>query len=697
MDAIKKLREKVIEANRLYEELREKINIPNDIPYQMEGIKVLSEPFIKGVFTLAVIGNMSAGKSAFINALLEDEDLLPTGHFQTTCTLTEIVWAEEKKLVATFGDGRKQIVIGNDVNEKLKELVAINPIFESLPINHINELILSDKGYDEILSKSKTLEKVSGRKVDPELLRKYVQGDRDYNILPKTKHNIPIKVDIEYPLLDSFRGWRIVDTPGIGALGGIDQTTKDFLINDNIDAAIFVFNGADHIEKADVSKMVKTSYSELTDVAKQRTFFVITHAGDDTCRAHLTKTMSTAIDLFSEGEVAISKDRFFAVDSKLSLLYDIAILKHNLDATIFDNRGVKYDRMDEKEIKKYRKMIVMIADELEKENKEFNTENLNERICQIAGFQVLKSALGSFAQSAKKETYDRLFATIQEDINAFGSKKKEERNLWSSKMAKSPEEFELEIESKTNEITEYKNDLLRKFNSIMTRYSNNLIAQMFPQSYERLKQRLEEADGVVEIINAYENFGEMFKVEENNMLEKFSSECKEMQVSINEQHANVSLPPIDIEDAKSKARQRATKTESTSYKIRSKGLFNSLVYYLDKITGYHIAKYEIKTEFYDVVVPEDEISELKKEFLTRVMASMDIYTKNFFEETIIPTGENIQLQIDKLVNDKIKELDTILVAAKNANEIALKINQIDFDLTEIENTFNEVNLLSKIS
>jgi GTPase Era involved in 16S rRNA processing len=48
---------------------------------------------------------MSAGKSAFINALLEDQDSLPTGHFQTTCTLTEILWSENKKLIVTYGDG----------------------------------------------------------------------------------------------------------------------------------------------------------------------------------------------------------------------------------------------------------------------------------------------------------------------------------------------------------------------------------------------------------------------------------------------------------------------------------------------------------------------------------------------------------------------------------------------------------------
>ena len=72
MEQLKELRERVIKANELYDELRAIIHIPDNEPFQREGIKILSEPFVKGVFTLAVIGQMTSGKSAFINALLED-------------------------------------------------------------------------------------------------------------------------------------------------------------------------------------------------------------------------------------------------------------------------------------------------------------------------------------------------------------------------------------------------------------------------------------------------------------------------------------------------------------------------------------------------------------------------------------------------------------------------------------------------
>lgn len=110
---------------------------------------------------------------------------------------------------------------------------------------------------------------------------------------------------MEYPLAESYRGWRIVDTPGIGALGGIDQTTKDFLTNEQVDGAIFMFNGAEPIGRNDLSEMVKKAYSQLTDVAKERTFFVITHAGESACRSNIERTFKNALELFSQGDVAI--------------------------------------------------------------------------------------------------------------------------------------------------------------------------------------------------------------------------------------------------------------------------------------------------------------------------------------------------------------------------------------------------------
>ena len=123
MEALKQMQEKVLDAKKIYEEIRKKVRIPQNKPYQRLGIESLSEPFVQGVFTLAVIGPMSAGKSSFINALLEDEDLLPTGHFQTTCTLTELIYSPQKNLKVEYGDGHIDNYEGDNILKTIKEVV----------------------------------------------------------------------------------------------------------------------------------------------------------------------------------------------------------------------------------------------------------------------------------------------------------------------------------------------------------------------------------------------------------------------------------------------------------------------------------------------------------------------------------------------------------------------------------------------
>ena len=136
----------------------------------------MAEPFRKGHFTLAVVGKMSAGKSTFINALLGDKDLLPTGYFQTTCTLTTISHSEHRKLYVIYGDSREE-EISENIGEALAKLVAIEPQYNSLPVNNVNRLILNDVSKDDICSEKliREMESLSKNTIDVDLLKKYLE------------------------------------------------------------------------------------------------------------------------------------------------------------------------------------------------------------------------------------------------------------------------------------------------------------------------------------------------------------------------------------------------------------------------------------------------------------------------------------------------------------------------------------------
>ena len=90
-----------------YREVRKDCGIP-DNGWHSRTIERMATPFIKGYFTLAVVGKVSSGKSTFINALLGCKDLLPTGHDQTTCGVTYIEYGEKPEVMIIFGDGQKK-------------------------------------------------------------------------------------------------------------------------------------------------------------------------------------------------------------------------------------------------------------------------------------------------------------------------------------------------------------------------------------------------------------------------------------------------------------------------------------------------------------------------------------------------------------------------------------------------------------
>lgn len=216
---------------------------------------------------------MSAGKSTFINAFLGNKNILPTGHFQTTCVLTKIEYSEKESIEVIYGDGHKETINGN-ISGKLGKLVAIEDQYSSLPVNDINKLIIKGWNKSKICDPKivKGLEATSRREINRQLLEQYIDSH------PKSK--ITKEVTIKYPLQEECEGWRIVDTPGVEAVGGIDMETMEFLTAqneygcNNVDAIIFLHKGTDNIEDKSVNDFVKDVFKSLSEDAKKRIFLL---------------------------------------------------------------------------------------------------------------------------------------------------------------------------------------------------------------------------------------------------------------------------------------------------------------------------------------------------------------------------------------------------------------------------------------
>ena len=256
--------EQVKKVLQEYKNVRQQANINDE--GRSATVERKAKPFVEGHFTLAVVGKMSAGKSTFINAFL-GQNILPTGHFQTTAILTKIEHAEEKSIEIVYGDDQK-ISITGDIESQLKNYVAIEEKYNKLPLNYINEMIIKGCDKGNICSPDiiKDMEDISRGEVDRDLLEEYITEH------PKAK--IAKEVTVRCPFPEDCIGWRIVDTPGVGAVGGFDSETTNFLTAKlknggyNVDAIIFLHKGTDNIEDKGINDFVKNTFNTLSDEAK---------------------------------------------------------------------------------------------------------------------------------------------------------------------------------------------------------------------------------------------------------------------------------------------------------------------------------------------------------------------------------------------------------------------------------------------
>ena len=218
----------------------------------------------RGIFRLVVMGEIKKGKSTFINALLGEENLLPSDVDVATSTVYKLIYGKERRFKVFF---------------------------------------LPDSD--------------TGRRSDPLLvpesqLAEY--GTEKGN--PNNEKRVDfIGVELPAPLL--AEGLAIIDTPGVG---GLYKAHRDITWRyaPNADAIFFVLDSAEAVLSADEIKFLQ----ELTGKVTKRVFFVQTKtdaADEETVRSWEKRNKEI---LRSELGVPESSLVYFPVSSTLKIKAD---------------------------------------------------------------------------------------------------------------------------------------------------------------------------------------------------------------------------------------------------------------------------------------------------------------------------------------------------------------------------------------
>jgi len=387
---------------------------------------------------------------------------------------SKIIYGDDQE--RTFSDG---------IEGQLKQYVAIKEKYNDLPLNYINEKIIIGWDKKEICSPDviKDMEAISREKVDRNLLEEYIKEH------PKSK--IAKEVTVRCPFPEDCIGWRIVDTPGVGAIGGFDLETTKFLTaklkngGNNVDAIIFLHKGNGNIEDKDTNDFVKNTFNNLSDDVKKRVFFVITHTASDDYRDNKDAYMRRAKSLFKD-RYGIKEDRLLEIDSLMEILIRY-INQENKDAqSLLESKTVPDSSWNEEVWKKCRTLLRGIKYSLKDDGINVNNESILERAQEWSGFNKFRKILNKFVKTEKTNAFEDFLDTIDEDIEeAIKGKENDKRNL---------QDGAEKIKKQIEKLEYVKLNIQEELGKIRQEFSQDNVSKRFDFVEERIQEHIIDAN-----------------------------------------------------------------------------------------------------------------------------------------------------------------------------------------------------------
>ena len=273
-------------------------------------------------FNIIIAGESKSGKSTFINAYLGVE-LLPMDVKQCTSSIVEIKYGEEFSVRATYADGRKDEIKGDeDARAFLRKNAALDDDYRDIPVPTINSEILvksglraQEKGASITISKTEVEAMLNSPEVQAanihnipnynEKIKAYIKEKKD------SWQDIVTKIEVLFPFGEDLKGIEIIDSPGVCARGGVSEITSQYI--ENADAIIFL--------KPVIGQALESEqfnqFMENVSVARNKNalFLVLTHIATKN-EADIRRLEEDAYKKFSS---KLDRSSILFVDSKAEL------------------------------------------------------------------------------------------------------------------------------------------------------------------------------------------------------------------------------------------------------------------------------------------------------------------------------------------------------------------------------------------
>ena len=613
-------------------------------------------------YVLAVVGEAKAGKSTFINALL-GESILPTDILQSSSAVVEIFKSKEKYVEVEYADGTTEKFKDNpdtpDLDEAAEYLRKIGAVrYRDIPATLIDIYILEGRITPSRPLPIADLEAASKQSLrnNEALIREYVQG--------RTPSVIPRKITFGFPLKYAFEGLRLVDTPGVSAQGGLQDTTYKYIEEAN--AVLFIHSLESPIESG-------SFYDFVNNIVPNRSlktlFFVLTNSGMKS-QVAIDEKIREAYRQYGK---KFDHDRILHVDSMLKIVSE-EIEQFDRPASLKEHYRArrshfekKHDREQRVEAIKFDIKLNLLNKVLEDVGGDSDLEVIQAALRQSSNFDEMERIIDDFSNQAP----ELLLSDILESVKiGFDEQKRDlDENISAlEKKRKHPQTFEREISKIQCHLKEYQLSLLQhadnvekqytgrhasdkgSLDEITNRHCNDInAASAFPRARKAISDYHHEmksfADKIVAAIRA-----------------NFENEMKRLGEKFKAMH-DITVPTVDVRGIEDETKESAFRT--VEMEREPSGFWENVW----NVFTLGLATFTDEKEEYD------EVGHLKY-FTTTIRIAVEENSAEFWKRVPNLIGliaSDFESALEARIDARHKELEAIKTAKETNEEIRERI------------------------
>jgi hypothetical protein len=449
-----------------------------DPDFLTQRVKAIEE----GKYILAVVGETKAGKSTLINALL-GEQILPTDVLQSSSAIVEIFKSDKKYVEVKYADGLDPVRVYDNPNtpdideafEHLRRIGSLNERYRSIPTTLIDSYIVQKRiqpGQQLPIEDMQAASKLQ-LKDKESLIKEYVES--------RSLSDIPVEINFGFPLKFAFDEFRLVDSPGVNAVGGVQDRTFEYLHNAN--AVLFVHSIEGPIENSSFRDFITKIIPNRT---RDSLFLVLSKSGLKS-EIEIESKVNEARSMFKE---IFDPERVLHVDSLLKAVCDDTerfdsaqeLKSHYLERRkYFKEKNDKEPRADWRDgATKYDSKVKLLSNTLDDVEPDADFDSIREVLGLRSNFELMEKAISELSMRAPEQQLAELLKAVKlgyaNQVSAY------EQNIGLlTKKCKAPQIFANEITAiqKLNEsyqlrMDEFSEEMKQKYSGVNATYRHRL-------------------------------------------------------------------------------------------------------------------------------------------------------------------------------------------------------------------------------